>query len=308
VFVKKFFVLLCVLVLVAGFAVAEDIGLTVGVEFNNENINQADGDPTTSTIAPFIIYENTSLLDGALTLHTGLESYYIHLEREPGSDGDYFPQDFDFNIWLQYKLSVGSASTLRFYLRDDNSVEVSPVHHGTTYTTTAGTLTPGIQFNQKMGFGSLYARLRAPINYLADDTEVRLQSRLGWNSNFDLGLWAEVRSRLTQETDLYQSLRLNANYAKDTYELNLFTIFPKEVSSGITINPTFDYYFENSTVELDFNFTGVGSDDGISLTLTPYFEYCVGAWTFYTSFEFANVTKNGGDMSISPTLGVSFSF
>jgi len=305
--VKRFFVLLCVLVLVAGFVVAEDIGITVGLEFYNENINKADGEPMVSQIIPNIAYDNTSLAGGALEFHTELD-YFIDLAREAGTDGYYFPQDFNFFAWLQYKLSIGSASTLRFYLRDDNSVDVSPVHHGTTYTTTVGTLTPGIQFNQKMDFGSLYARIRAPINYLADDTVVNLQSRLGWNSNFDLGLWAEVRSRLTQESELYQQLRLNANYAKDTYELNLLAVIPKETSNGIRINPTFDLYFENSTLELDCNFTGVGSDDGISLTLTPYVEYCVGAWTFYTQFEFANVTKNGGDMSISPALGVKFEF
>jgi hypothetical protein len=306
--VKKFFVLLCVLVLVAGFAVAEDIGITVGVEFYNENINKADGEPMASYIMPYIGYD-TSLLDGALAFHTGVENYNINLDRESGSDGGYFPQDFDFNIWLQYRLSLNSASTLRFYLRDDNNVDISPVHNGTTYTTTSGTLTPGIQFNQSTDIGSLYARFRAPIDYLADDTVVRLQSRLGWNSTFGLGLWAEVRSRLTQEFDFYQSLRLNANYAKDDYELNLFTIIPKEVSDGITINPTVDFYFENSTLEFDFVFDGVASDGDIEVTFTPYVEYYVGAWTFYTSFEFANVTKaNGSGMSISPTLGVKFEF
>jgi len=39
---KKFLVLLCVLVLLAGIAVAQDIGLTVGVDFSVDNATKAN--------------------------------------------------------------------------------------------------------------------------------------------------------------------------------------------------------------------------------------------------------------------------
>jgi len=308
--VKRFFVLLCVLVLVAGFAVADDIGVDVGVEFYNGNINKADGDPTDSQIAPFITYENT--FGGALTFHAGLENYYIHLEREPGPDGDYFPQDFDLNIWLNYRLNLSSASNLQFYLQNQNNVEVEPVHHGTTYQTNTGTLTPGVRFGQNTDFGGFYVRFRAPYDYVRagrDDTRFRLRSRLGWTSNFGLGLWAQVNSQITPELDLYQALLLYASYGTDSFgDFDVTVTIPKEVSSGITINPTWGYDLENSSISLDCTFSGVGTDDGISLDVSPYVEYRAGAWTLYTQFDFTNVTANGGDMSISPTLGVKFSF
>jgi len=315
---KKLIVLLCVLVLVTGIVVAEDIGVTVGVEFYNENINKADGDPTESYIEPYIAYDNTSLLDGALTFHMGVENYNINLAREAGPDGDYFPKDFDFNIWLQYKLSIGSASTLRFYLRDDNNFTISPIHHGVTYeigsgaNTSGGTLTPGLQFNQSMGFGSLYARVRMPYDYVMagkDDTRVRLQSRLGWNSTFGLGLYAEVRSRLAPDLDLYQFLRLFAEYDTDSFGLfNVLAIIPKEVSNGITIWPHYEYDFENSSFALDCYFNDVGTDDGITIDIEPYVEYRAGAFTFYADFLFENITANGGGMRLSPLLGVKFEF
>ena len=310
---KRFFVLLCVLVVVAGFVAAEDIGITVGVEFYNENITKADGEPMSSFIMPYVAYDNSSLLDGALTFHTGVENYNINLDRESGPDGGYFPQDFDFNISLTYKLSLNSASTLRFYLRDDNNVDISPVHNGTTYTTTSGTINPGVRFTQSTDIGSLYAQFRTPYDYIRagrDDTRLRLQSRLGWSSTFGLSLYAQVGSRFIPDVDYYTGLTLYAAYPTDSLgDFDVTVTIPKEVSSGLTINPTWGYDFENSSISLDCTFSGVGTDDDITIDISPYVEYRAGAWTFYTQFDFTNVTAaNGSGMSISPTLGVKFEF
>jgi hypothetical protein len=199
-------------------------------------------------------------------------------------------------------------------LTDTNNVDISPVHHGTTYTTTSGTINPGVRFTQNTSIGSLYAQFRAPYDYLRpgrDDTRLRLQSRLGWSSTFGLSLYAQVVSRFVPDVDLYTGSTLYAAYPTDSLgNFDVTFTLPKEVSSGITINPTWGYDFENSSLSLDFSFDGVAASEGdIEVTFTPYVEYYAGAFTFYASFEFYNVTKaNGSGMSFSPTLGVKFEF
>jgi len=59
--VKKFFVLLCVLVLVAGIAVADDLGLTVGAEFYLGNVTKTSDGDWEPYIMPIIAYDKSFL-------------------------------------------------------------------------------------------------------------------------------------------------------------------------------------------------------------------------------------------------------
>jgi len=266
--VKKFFVLLCVLVLVAGFAVADDIGLTVGAEFGIGNINKTDDGDWEPYLTPSIAYDK-SFLDDALDFSTGLDYTF-----------DFTPsfgiatQTLGFDISVNYSLSLGSASTLSFYLADRNDVTISPKSDEDNNIT--GTLTPGIKFSQKTGIGSIYARVRAPIDYMqADknaDMTVGLRSRLGWDSTFGLGLWAQVKSKLAPEVVGYNGVDANISYTADSFYVDATTYIGKELSDGISIEPYFEYYLGSFTFYIDCTFDGVAAEGGGAVTISP----CIG--------------------------------
>jgi len=271
--VKKLFVFFCVLVLVAGFAAADDIGLTMGAEFGIGNITKADDGDWEPYLMPFIEYE-TSLLDDALDFYTKLE-YNFDFTPSFGISA----QTLGFEISLNYSLSLGSASTLSFYLGDRNDFKFSP--KSDTENNLTGTLTPGVKFSQETGIGSIYARVRAPIDYMQDeknaDIKVALKSRLGWDSTFGLGLWAQVNSDLTPKRELYQSLDVDISYETDSFLVEVGATIPKEISDGILIEPWFEYYLGN--------------------------------FTFYAYCDFEGVAAKGdGAVTVSPALGVKFSF
>jgi len=265
--VKKFFVLLCVLVLSVGLAVADDIGLTVGLEFGVGNITKADDGDWEPYLMPSIAYD-TAFFDGALAFSTGLDYTFDFTPNFKELD-----QSLGFDISLNYALSLGSASTLSFYLANRTDVQVSPRSDEDNNIT--GYFTPGIRFGQKTGIGTIYARFRAPIDYLRTDknadNRVRLRSRLGWNSNFGLGLWAQVKSTLVPASDLYQGVDANISYDADAFHFDVTAYLGKELSDGISIEPYFEYYFGNFTFYIDCSFDGIAANSG-GITISP----CIG--------------------------------
>jgi len=263
--VKKLFAIFCVLVLVTGIAAADDIGLSVGAEFGIGNITKVDDGDWEPYLMPFIEYE-TSLLDDALDFYTKLE-YNFDFTPSFGISA----QTLGFEISLNYSLSLGSASTLSFYLADRNDFTVSP--NSDTDNNLTGTLTPGVKFSQETGIGSIYARVRAPIDYMQAekdaDIKVALRSRLGWDSTFGLGLWAQVKSDLTPTKELYNGFDANVSYETDSFHFDVTANVGKKFSEGITIEPYFEYYFGNFTFYIDCAFDNIAADSG-SITLSPY--------------------------------------
>jgi len=146
-----------------------------------------------------------------------------------------------------------------------------------------GTLTPAVKFNQEFGFGDIYAKVAAPIDYIDEfnksaDTTVSLESTLGWDSTFGLGLWARLYSTLAPSSarELYQGLGFDVTYATGPVSIEVSARTYKEFSDGIDI--------------------------------TPEFSYNLGAFDFYVNCEFAGIAADDSSMTISPALGVTFSF
>lgn len=292
---KKFFVLFCVLVLVAGVAIAEDIGVTVGADFYFNNINKANDDEWNPIIMPYAAFDTSF---GDLDFHTELDYYF-----------DFYPnfedisQYLDFDLTLTYNLSLGSASTLLFEVDNQlSSFAISPDFN--SYV--EGSLTPRVRFTQKTDFGSFFAQVTTPIGYLDDDSGILLRSRLGWTSTFGLRLWTQLDSSL-DPMEIYQGWRVFVAYGADSFSLDVTTRGYKDTSTGYRIDPNFEYYLGDATLRVGGILWGVGTD-GMNINVTPGVDYSLGALAFYIECEFADVTAKKGEMSISPALGVSFSF
>jgi len=271
--VKKFFVLLCVLVLFAGFVAADDIGLTAGLEFGVGNVTKANDGEWEPYLTPSITYEK-SFLDDALDLYAELDYTF---DFKPNFEE--LSQYLYFDLSLGYNLNFGSASTLSFILENEiDEFNISPRSDGNNFT---GIFTPAVKFNQELGIGDIYAKASVPITYIQDekdaDKEVDLKFRLGWDSAFGLGLWAQLNSKLVPDFVGYNGFDANVSYETDVVYFEVTANIPKELSdNGINITPEFDYYFGN--------------------------------FTFYIKCKFAGVAANTGSVAISPALGIKFSF
>jgi hypothetical protein len=263
---KKFFVLLFVLVLSASFAAAEDASISVEADFGIDDINKPD-DAEIGPWADASISYTKSFLDGALSFYTDLTYSYYFTNADDLS--------LDSNLRLTYNRSLGSASKLALELNHEAYYTLAPTKPVENNPFT-GTLTPRIRFTQTFGFGSIYAQVTTPIKYINEDEKdaeipVNLRSRLAWNSTFGLGIWAQLYSKLgpTSVRDLYDGVGVNISYDTDSFYFELFTRIPKKLGSGITITPEFDYYFKDFTFLIGGDIGGIAADEG-SVSISPW--------------------------------------
>jgi len=259
--VRKFLVFFLVLILAAGFAAAQDIGLTTGLEFGLGNINKAYGGDVEPYLMPMLIYEN-SFLDGTLDL-------YAELDYTLGFGNDDLAQSLYIDLFAGYNLSLGSASTLSFILENEfDPIDISPDD------LIIGIFTPAIKFNQGFDFGDLYAKVGLPITYYPNiknaDTGVGLNFTLGWDSAFGLGIEAVIYTQLAPGDDAgYYAFGTTVLYENGPMYCELNAYFPSDINAeGITITPEFDYSFGNFTAYLFIEFAGIGSDGGEAV-ITP---------------------------------------
>jgi len=282
---KKFFVVLLVMVLSASFASANDdsdegIGLSVGLEFGIENINKANDDEMTPYLRPLLIYEN-SFFDDTLDVYAKLY-YTFGFTKEPNDDGDeVYPQSLYSDLILGYNLSLGGASTLSFILENEtDEIIISPTYKGVNALT--GIFTPAIKFNQEFDIGNFFAQIGSPITFIQydkdADTSVGLDFTIGWKSAFGLGIEAKVCTLIVPGDDAgFSGVETIITYETKTIYIEVETIIPKEISNeGVKITPEFDYSFKN--------------------------------FTFYVKCEFTGIGTSGGNVIISPALGVKYNF
>jgi hypothetical protein len=258
----------------------EGIGLSAGLEFGIENVSKANNEELKPYLMPLLIYEN-SFLDDTLDLYAEL-NYTFGCSKEPNDDGNkVFPQSVYLDLMMGYNLGMGSASTLSFILENEfDEIIISPRLDAENALT--GIFTPSVKFNQNFNFGDLFAQVGAPITYIQydkdADTAVGLDFTLGWNSAFGLGIEAKILTLLVPGDNAgYSGLETTISYENGPVYFEVETIIPKEIGDeGITITPQFDYSFR--------------------------------AFTFYANCEFSAIGLNGGDVVISPALGVKYSF
>ena len=267
--VKKFLIFFLVLILAAGFVSAQEFGLTAGLEFGLGNINKANDSDVEPYLMPMVIYEN-AFLDGVLDL-------YAELDYTLGFGNDDIAQSLYIDLSAGYNLSLGSASTLSFILENEfDEIEISPNDSIT------GIFTPAIKFNQEFDFGDVYAKIGLPITYFPnvkdDDSLTGLDFTVGWGSSFGLGIEAIFYTLLApSEASGYYAFETTVSYESGPLYCELNVYFPKETESG-------------------------------DMTITPEVDYSFGSFTAYLFIEFSGIGVDGGEVVITPALGIKYSF
>ena len=269
---RSLLIVLVVLIFVTGFTSAEDLGVTVGVEFTIENIHRDNNseDYRMPWLGPFVIYEN-SFLDDALDLYAELSFWFGFFDDNP--------KDLYFNLAAAYNLFLSPVSTLSFLLENEvESYAISP--RPDEGSGAISIFKPGLRFTQSLGFGDVYAQALFPItylNYFSDaDTEVALKATLGWESDFGLGFSLTPVFSLSPDSG-YDSLEILATYGTDAIYIEVEVIIPNEFSDyGMTITP-----------EVFFHITG--------------------GFGAYLRCEVAGIGAEG-NMILAPAVGVTFSF
>ncbi|WP_461255585.1 hypothetical protein [Treponema sp. R80B11-R83G3] len=272
---KRFFIALLVMALLASFATADDeggIGLSVGLEFGIGNVNKANDEEMSPYLMPMLIYEK-SFLDDALDVYAEVD-YTFGFTKEPNEDGDEVnPQSMYVDLMIGYNLGLGDTSNLSFILENEfDEIIIAPkIEEGNALT---GIFTPAIKFNQNFDSGDIYAQIGVPITYMQydkdADTAIGLDFTLGWNSSFGLGLEAKVCTLIVPSDDAgYTGVEAIISYQTEPIYIEVETIIPKEIDNeGVKVTPEFDYSFKNFTFYVKCVFDGIGSD-GRNVIISP---------------------------------------
>jgi len=286
---KKFPVFFLFLALIAGFAAADDIGLSAGLEFGIIGVND---DPIGPYLDVIVGYEN-SFLDEALDISASL-LYDFDLTKDADPDGK-IPQFMSLDFVASYHLGVGDSSTLSLILEDQNDFILVPKVNDAVL----GIIKPGIGFNQGLDIGDLYAQLDFPILYAyygleKNHTYSGLDITLGWASAFGLGLEAGGHVLLSPSDKFgnetlsgFTGLSFTASYESGPIYADIaatFTLKNKEFApysyfdtlagSGVSITPSFSYSFDfGLTAYVYCIFDGIGLDGDVGITPAIGFTY-----------------------------------
>jgi len=239
---KNFPVLLLVLLLVTGFAFAEDIGLTAGLEFGISNVNKDDRAPY---ITAMLEYENTFLND-ALSLSTELD-YTVAF-----SDDN--PMDLYWDLGMGYSFHFGRISTLSILLENELFFTFKPEND------LYGIVSPGIEYFHTTRIGNVYLNVFFPISY-ATDNHVGMDFTIGWTGKKGrLGLDLLATHTIAPHFE-YTNKCLTVFYKTGPVYFEVETWFPHSIKTfGVTITPRFECYFGAFTFYTYCKFAGLGTD------------------------------------------------
>ena len=270
---KKLLFVFVALFFIAGFTMAEDVGITVGLEVGVGNLTTVDDSNIEPYVMPNIAFE-TSFFDGALDLYAEL-AFTIGIYDDN-------PMDLYAYLELAYNFFLGPDSTLTFILGNEiDPLMISPWDDGPNMISI---LRPGIRFTQDSclnynRIGELYAEVIVPIVYLQfnpnADMVINLEPTLGWDSLFGLGLSITPLFALVPDFE-YSGLVFFASFDGGLVHAELEVVIPSEMDYGITATP-----------EVAFNIF-----DGFSAYLR-----CV-----------VDGIAGNGDMVLTPGLGIRYSF
>ena len=298
---KNFLLFFLVLILSAGFTAAEDIGLTVGLEFGVTDVNKPnDAEDVYPYLEVSVEYEN-SFLDEALDIYVGL-AYDIGFTQEINDDGEKVnPNGLSFDFSIGYNLGLGAASTLSFILGNENYIEFAP----STGDRVFGVIKPGIRFNQNAeDNGDFYAQLDVPVAYLyfgaeKDYTFAGLDITLGWASVFGLGIEATGHILLSPTDNMGDGETLNGFTGISitaSYETGpIYT----EIAATIPV--------KNLDIGSPYSYFDLSAGSGVSIT--PMFSYTFSmGFSAYLSLTFDGIGVKDNDMGITAAIGVTRSF
>jgi len=293
---KRFIIFFLALGLSAGFIYADDeeeettsIGLSAWLEFGIVDINKADDREMWPYLMQVLTYDN-SFFDGALDIYAEAD-YTAGLVKEPDEDVNW--NSLYVDLFAGYNFSFGGASTLSFMLENEfEEIVFTPVYDGENAIT--GIVTPAVKFNQKFSFGGIYAQIGLPVTYTQynkdADVTTWLDFKLGWKSNFGLGIYAKIYNQLSPDDNAgYLGLESIVSYGTGPVYFQVKLLFPHDFD-GLDITPRYGDFFNHGVI------------------ITPRFEYYFKSFTFYAKCKIANIGVDGENIRISPALGVIYSF
>ena len=290
---KKFPVFFLVFALTAGFAAAEDIGLTAGLEFGITDVNKPnEAEKVHPYLEVSVEYEN-SFLDEALDLYAGLVYDTGFTEANPNG------LSFDFRIG--YNLGLGAVSTLSFILENENYIEFASGTENSVF----GVIKPGVKFSQNMeDNGDFYAQVEVPVAYLyygqeKEHTYAGLDITLGWASAFGLSIETAGHILFSPGGEMdggetingFTGMSITASYETGPVYAEIAAAIPvKNLSIGSPYS-----YFDTSA--------------GSGVSITPMFSYTfVFGLTAYVNCTFDGIGVKDNDMGITPAIGITCSF
>ena len=279
---RKLLFLIAVLAIFSGFVMAEDLGISAGVEFGIDNVAEANDGNRDPWIDPFASYGG-SYVDGTLDFFTKI-AYKVNFYK---GDLESVPIGLYFDIALTFNFFLSAYSTISFTAENEmDRLMMSNRPEAEDGSGLRSLFSPAINFKQVVeDAGDFYINLKFPITYLAyyknADTAIDLKSTLGWNSTFGLGFW--VREVL--------NLKVPEGSETGHAEIDLCLSY----GNG-------PFYTE---VEADFRKNL--SENGLSITPLVQYSFIPGlkAWL---KCGFDAIGIENADVVISPALGVSYSF
>ncbi|MCL2006950.1 MAG: hypothetical protein FWG77_02590 [Treponema sp.] len=269
---KKLLFVLIALAMVTGAVAAQDLGLTVGVEFGIENVHRENDGDLMPYLMPHVIYEN-SFLDETL-------EFYGELAYIVGFFDDY-PMDLFAFLELAYNIPVGDICTLTLFLGNTvDTFAISPRPNEGLGMYSAAWL--GVRNNWCTPSGGFYLQGNATYSYLHydsnDDNVLGLELTGGWDSNFGFG------ASVTPIWSLYPEFGFDEVIVNLTYYANF-------IYAGLdVVVPNFDYF------------------DILGLTVIPEVSFNIFG-NFFTYFRCrVSGLFSDHDMILAPALGVRYSF
>ena len=294
-------------------------GLYVGAEFGIDNINEANDGKREPFLYPTLGYGN-SFFDDAMYfyLELKLKTGFYDVENEDGKST--YPVGLYLDSSLDYSLFFGS-STLTFILEDtiDPPLVINPRFNSGNLNM-YNKFTPGLKFNQWVeGVGNLYAQIGFPIYYSYywhDDTDtvVYFQGKLGWYSEFGLGIWVREDWILAGDKGNWaepghQSINFGLTYLTRLFDTSLEVNILRQkygdisITSETNIASFFNFKVEASLPQKDIK------SNGINLTLTPLFRYSIfDGFSVWAKCVIENIGRKGYDAVFSPSIGVTYYF
>jgi PIN domain nuclease of toxin-antitoxin system len=253
---KKITLLLFVLTLAAGFALAQEeedggIGLTAGLEFGISGINIEEDQ--TPYLTPGIAFENSF---GNFDVYAGVD-YTFNF-----TDG--VPQSLYAEEEAAYNLSLGDIHTLTFTLHNENDIYTAadPFKFGDA-NGDGSIFEPSVTYTLGLNPGDLYVTAGLPLTY-QPETALGAYGTVGFGFSFGLGLEATLNFGVNPEAE-YSGVDFLVSYEHDLFYAEVEINTDKEFTA-FTVTPEFDYFFNNFTFFIKAEFADIGGEE---IGITP---------------------------------------
>jgi hypothetical protein len=291
---KKLLICVLVFAMAAGtlFAQADPLGLTVyidGFSFGDVAAKEYKfaGEGGQAGIIPGVTYEKSF---GAIGISTDL-SFALAFS-------DPLASELAWQVKGTYELGLSDASILTFSLFNTlHFLGADEKFADTDLDQIQDEIAPGVRFDQKLGFGTLYGILEVGFwVHTAENTKLDIIS--GSDDGFTFGI---------EETEIgvYGYIQPEFTFLENGESPDdVLTAF--NICAGYTTGP----------IDANVTFTIPTIEDGIKysgLTIEPYVEYAIipDSLSVYLDLEIGGLGADkdvGDDLGFTPTIGVSYSF